>query len=381
MAAESRLKEKNITLPTPNTPVANYVGASAPATSSSSPARPLRTDGKPAVRGKVGRELSVEQGYQVAREVGLNLLRRHAPRSGVSTRSSAGEGPRMVNSADGFGDQPKVINGFSDLMVEVFGEAIGKHAAPPSAWPNCRWASRRDRNGAGRSSRRPPSTCTTSSKQPDHRVRRSLLFVTPTSGSRPGRPASGGGTCWQRLVFGVLAVVLMIARIQLTGDVYNRRARRSSRSSAASKAGRPACWPRSCPRRTACGWVARRARGSPRRRRCGADRRRRARVGTPAWRLGPRHAFAVAGLVFAWTFTTFVLVGPYARERFGRVWFPVLVAHVVGVGFTARLPVRRPGSGRLGAERARFRAILDEASTPSASSTPTRFRDHRHQCP
>ena len=34
----------------------------------------------------------------------------------------------MVNSADGFPDQPKVINGFSDLMVEVFGEAIGKHA-------------------------------------------------------------------------------------------------------------------------------------------------------------------------------------------------------------------------------------------------------------
>jgi enamine deaminase RidA (YjgF/YER057c/UK114 family) len=34
----------------------------------------------------------------------------------------------MVNSAEGFGDQPKVVNGFSDLMVEVFGEAIGKHA-------------------------------------------------------------------------------------------------------------------------------------------------------------------------------------------------------------------------------------------------------------
>ena len=34
----------------------------------------------------------------------------------------------MVNSAEGFGDQPRVINGFSDLMVQVFGEAIGKHA-------------------------------------------------------------------------------------------------------------------------------------------------------------------------------------------------------------------------------------------------------------
>jgi len=81
------------------------------------------------MRGKVGRELSTEQGYQVAREVGLNLL--------ATTRASLGSLDKvkrvvkvlgMVNSADGFGDQPKVINGFSDLMVEVFGEAIGKHA-------------------------------------------------------------------------------------------------------------------------------------------------------------------------------------------------------------------------------------------------------------
>ncbi|OLB12131.1 MAG: hypothetical protein AUG14_06055 [Candidatus Rokubacteria bacterium 13_1_20CM_2_68_19] len=130
MAAESRLKEKNITLPTPNTPVANYVGAvRAGNLLFVSGHGPLRADGKPAVRGKVGRELSVEQGYQVAREVGLNLL--------ATTRASLGSLDKvkrvvkvlgMVNSADGFGDQPKVINGFSDLMVEVFGEAIGKHA-------------------------------------------------------------------------------------------------------------------------------------------------------------------------------------------------------------------------------------------------------------
>jgi len=130
MAAESRLKEKNITLPTPNTPVANYVGAvRAGNLLFVSGHGPLRTDGKPAVRGKLGRELSVEQGYQVAREVGLNLL--------ATTRASLGSLDKvkrvvkvlgMVNSADGFGDQPKVINGFSDLMVEVFGEAIGKHA-------------------------------------------------------------------------------------------------------------------------------------------------------------------------------------------------------------------------------------------------------------
>ena len=129
MGAEARLKEKSITLPTPTTPVANYVGAVRVGNllfvSGHGPIR----DGKPLARGKVGRELSLDQGYQVARDVGLNLL--------ATTRATLGSLDKvkrvvkvlgMVNSADGFGDQPKVINGFSDLMVEIFGEAIGKHA-------------------------------------------------------------------------------------------------------------------------------------------------------------------------------------------------------------------------------------------------------------
>jgi len=65
----------------------------------------------------------------VAREIGLSLL--------ATVRASLGSLDRvkrvvkvlgMVNSADGFGDQPRVINGFSDLMVEVFGEDSGRHA-------------------------------------------------------------------------------------------------------------------------------------------------------------------------------------------------------------------------------------------------------------
>src|SRR5881296_678761 len=121
MGAESRLKEKNIALPPPNTPVANYVGAvRAGQLLFVSGHGPLRTDGKPSMRGKVGRELSVEQGYQVAREVGLALL--------ATIRASVGSLDRikrvvkvlgMVNSAEGFGDQPRVVNGFSDLMVEI----------------------------------------------------------------------------------------------------------------------------------------------------------------------------------------------------------------------------------------------------------------------
>ena len=131
MGAEARLKERNITLPPTATPLANYVGAVRAGNllfvAGHGPLR--RDDGTFTARGKLGRDLSVEQGYQVAREVGLNLL--------ATVRASLGSLDDvkrivkvlgMVASAEGFGDQPKVINGFSDLMVEVFGEAIGKHA-------------------------------------------------------------------------------------------------------------------------------------------------------------------------------------------------------------------------------------------------------------
>ncbi len=130
MSAEAKLKERNITLPAPATPVANYVGAVRVGNLLFvSGHGPLRPDGKPSAHGKVGKDLTVEQGYQVAREVGLSLLataKKHLGSLDKVKRVVKVLG--MVNSAPGFGDQPKVINGFSDLMVEVFGEGIGKHA-------------------------------------------------------------------------------------------------------------------------------------------------------------------------------------------------------------------------------------------------------------
>jgi enamine deaminase RidA (YjgF/YER057c/UK114 family) len=130
MGAEAQLKAKNLTLPTPATPIANYVGAVRVGNLLFvSGHGPLRTEGKTPVHGKVGKDLTVEQGYAVAREVGLSLLataRHHLGSLDKVKRVVKVLG--MVNSAEGFGDQPKVINGFSDLMVEVFGEAIGKHA-------------------------------------------------------------------------------------------------------------------------------------------------------------------------------------------------------------------------------------------------------------
>jgi enamine deaminase RidA (YjgF/YER057c/UK114 family) len=88
---------------------------------------PLRSDGTMHV-GKVGAELDLEQGKAAARQTGMAIL--------ATVRSHIGSLDKvvrlvkvlgMVNCTPDYGDQPKVINGFSDLMVEVFGDA-GKGA-------------------------------------------------------------------------------------------------------------------------------------------------------------------------------------------------------------------------------------------------------------
>ncbi|MBI3107001.1 MAG: RidA family protein [Candidatus Rokubacteria bacterium] len=129
MGAETRIKDLGISLPQPAKPVGNYIpGVRVGNLLYLSGHGPVRVDGQPTARGKVGRDLSTEEAYKIAREVGINLL--------GSARVILGSLDKvkrivkvlgMVNSADGFGDQPKVINGFSDLMVEVFGEN-GRHA-------------------------------------------------------------------------------------------------------------------------------------------------------------------------------------------------------------------------------------------------------------
>jgi enamine deaminase RidA (YjgF/YER057c/UK114 family) len=91
---------------------------------------PLNADGTLAQPvGKVGRELTVEQGYAAARLTGLAIL--------GSLKAAIGDLDRiaawtrvfgMVNSAPGFNRQPAVINGFSDLIVELFGPEVGAHA-------------------------------------------------------------------------------------------------------------------------------------------------------------------------------------------------------------------------------------------------------------
>jgi enamine deaminase RidA (YjgF/YER057c/UK114 family) len=125
--AEARLKELNITLPPVPPPVANYVDSVRVGNLLFLAGNTAAPDWK--FKGKVGKDVTVQEGYDTARQVGLIML--------AKVRAALGSLDRvkrvvkvlgMVNSPEGFGDQPKVVNGFSDLMVQVFGEAIGKHA-------------------------------------------------------------------------------------------------------------------------------------------------------------------------------------------------------------------------------------------------------------
>ncbi len=126
---EQVLEELGITLPEPPTPVANYVSAVRTGdllfVAGHGPA--YGPDGSLG-GGKVGRDLDVEEGYEAARLVCLNLLAR--------VKAELGELDRvvrvvkllgMVNCTPDFTQQPAVINGCSDLLVEVFGER-GRHA-------------------------------------------------------------------------------------------------------------------------------------------------------------------------------------------------------------------------------------------------------------
>jgi enamine deaminase RidA (YjgF/YER057c/UK114 family) len=128
MGPEGRLKRLGIVLPPPGAASANYVmSVRSGGLIFLAGHGPIR-NGDPTVRGKLGRDLSVDEGYKVAREVGLNLLA--TLRAALGTLNKVRRVVKvlgMVASAEGFTGQPQVVNGFSDLMVDVFGEN-GRHA-------------------------------------------------------------------------------------------------------------------------------------------------------------------------------------------------------------------------------------------------------------
>ena len=126
---EARLAELGIELPDTPAPVANYVPGVRTGNllylSGIGPA--ARADGTSPV-GKVGRDLTVEQGYEAARLTGLNIISRMKGELGdLDKVKRVVKMLGMVNSDPDFNQQPATINGCSDLLVEVFGDR-GRHA-------------------------------------------------------------------------------------------------------------------------------------------------------------------------------------------------------------------------------------------------------------
>jgi enamine deaminase RidA (YjgF/YER057c/UK114 family) len=128
MSIEQRLKELKLTLPTLSEPIGNYVQAKQVGNLLYLSGKGPRNEDGSVPKGKLGAGLTIEDGYRAARSTGLMLL--------AAMKFALGDLERvtdvvkllgMVNAAPDFEDHPKVINGCSDLFVEVFGER-GRHA-------------------------------------------------------------------------------------------------------------------------------------------------------------------------------------------------------------------------------------------------------------
>ena len=126
---KKRLAALKIELPKAAAPVANYVPIAIAGNLAFVSGQVTVWNGELQYRGRLGKEFTVEQGQAAARLCGLNVLAQLSAALGgdldrVKRCVKLGV---FVNSADDFTDQPKVANGASDLMVELFGEA-GRHA-------------------------------------------------------------------------------------------------------------------------------------------------------------------------------------------------------------------------------------------------------------
>jgi enamine deaminase RidA (YjgF/YER057c/UK114 family) len=129
MSIRQRLEQLQITLPEVGTALGNYVHAKRVGNLLYLSGKgPERSDGT-MPKGKLGADLSVDEGYRHARQVGLVLIAamQDALHGDLDRVEGIVKVLGMVNAAPDFEDHPKVVNGCSDLFVEVFGEN-GRHA-------------------------------------------------------------------------------------------------------------------------------------------------------------------------------------------------------------------------------------------------------------
>lgn len=128
MRVEKRLRELGLQLPPVQKPIASYVPAvKVGAFVFSSGQGPL-VDGRPKYTGRLGEELTLEQGYEAARICALNCLAAINGEAGsLDYVDRVVKVLGFVSSAEGFTEQSRVLNGASDLLVKIFGDK-GRHA-------------------------------------------------------------------------------------------------------------------------------------------------------------------------------------------------------------------------------------------------------------
>tara|TARA_X000001036_G_C20178369_1_gene602428 strand:- start:69 stop:530 length:462 start_codon:yes stop_codon:yes gene_type:complete len=128
MSFEKKIKDLNINLPEAKAPVGNYVATKIVGKLLYISGQISIDEKGELIKGKVGKELDTEQAYQAAKRCGLSIVSqaKNACDGDLSKIKSCIKLTGFVNSIDSFTDQPKVINGASDLMASIFGEA-GMH--------------------------------------------------------------------------------------------------------------------------------------------------------------------------------------------------------------------------------------------------------------
>jgi len=125
---EDKLKQLNIKLPEPKAPVGAYVATKIVGNLLFISGQISIGQDAKLIKGKVGKDLTLEQGYNAAQRCGLSLLAhaKKACNNDLNKIKSCIKLTGYVNSTDEFIDQPKIINGASDIMVKVLGK-IGEH--------------------------------------------------------------------------------------------------------------------------------------------------------------------------------------------------------------------------------------------------------------
>ena len=128
MTIEDNIKKLNINLPDAPDPVGSYVATKIVGKFLYISGQVSINEKGEFIKGKVGKELNLEEGYEAAKRCALNIVSQAKKACGndLSGIKSCIKLTGYVNSTDNFTDQPKIINGASDLISSVFGE-IGKH--------------------------------------------------------------------------------------------------------------------------------------------------------------------------------------------------------------------------------------------------------------